>query len=133
MPVAAPDSLIPFAGWPPIEYVVGIPPLDLRWDTKIRPVTIMWTIPVPPFTICVTADPAPLPAPPPTGPGPQFYSIADSTAFTRRKRKAAAVQLDKALASSHEKERPEQQPEPVSPALPSDETFLSVWRRKFRA
>lgn len=130
MSVTFSDSLITFKDWPQIEYVVGIPPMDLRWDARIEPITFIWTI-APPYTICIS-DPVPPPSPPdpPTGPGRFFYSITDSTVFTRRKRKAGAVQLETAVASN-ENEQPEQKPAPVSPALSSDEVTLSWWRRKF--
>lgn len=130
--VAFSDSLITFKDWPQIEYVVGIPPMvDWSRDFKVELFTIL-TYPWQPYTICIS-DPVPPPSPPepPTGPGRFFYSIADSTVFTRRKRKADAVQLDTAVASN-DKEQPEQKPAPVSPALSSDEVTLSWWRRKFR-
>lgn len=127
------DSLIVFKDWPEIEYVVGIPPMvDWSRDFKVESFTIL-TYPWQPYTICIS-DPVPPPSPPdpPTGPGRFFYSITDSTVFTRRKRKANAVQLENAVASDDKKEQPEQQQRPLSPALSADEVTLPWWRRKFR-
>lgn len=129
--VTFPDSLITFKDWPQIEYVVGIPPM-VDWSRQI------YVEPMPVWYIIPHYDPAPESFTPVEQPSRSvllaslFYSITDSTVFTRRKRKANAVQLENAVASDDKKEQPEQQQRPVSPALSADEVTLPWWRRKFR-